>query len=131
MIGLDTNVLVRYLAQDDAKQSALANRLLEQLNTESPGFISIVTVIELVWVLQSCYGATRTTLADTLDRLLRTKDIHVQKADVVWQALRQFRDGNADFADCMIERSAADAGCECTYTFDRDASSSCGMRLIA
>ena len=131
MIGLDTNVLVRYLAQDDTKQSPLVNRLLEKLNAESPGFISLVTVIELVWVLQSCYGATRPTLADTLDRLLRTKDIHVQKADVVWQALRQFRDGSADFADCLIERSAADAGCVCTYTFDRDASTSCGMRLIA
>lgn len=130
MIGLDTNVLVRYLSQDDAKQSPMATRLIEQVSTESPGFITTVTVIELVWVLQACYNASRDTIADTIDRLLRTKAIHVQNADIVWQALRLFREGTADFADCLIERSSADAGCTCTYTFDRNAAASCGMRLV-
>jgi predicted nucleic-acid-binding protein len=62
--------------------------------------------------------------------LLRTKEIVVAHADTVWQALRLFREGKADFADCLIERFAKAAGCDYTATFDRDAAKHCGMRLI-
>lgn len=131
MIGLDTNVLVRYIAQDDAAQSPKATRLIEGLTVETPGYVSLVSVIELVWVMAGCYASTRNEIADVLTSLLRTKEIFVAEAETVWKALHAYRDGKADFADCLIVRSAQEAGCSHTVTFDRVAAKHCGMRLIA
>jgi len=130
MIGLDTNVLVRYIMQDDAKQSLLATKLVESLTVDMPGFVALVAVVELVWVLSSSYGLERPQVVAALEALLRTKEIVTEGADVVWKAVRTFRDSSADFADCLIERSAASAGCERTMTFDRGAAKNCGMTLI-
>ncbi len=130
MIGLDTNVLVRYIAQDDSKQSPKATRLIESLTVDAPGYVSIVSVVELVWVLTGCYALTRSDICEVLETLLRTKEIIVAHADTVWKALRLFKEGKADFADCLIERSANEAGCSYTTTFDLDAAKHCGMQLI-
>jgi len=130
MIGLDTNVLVRYVAQDDPKQSPKATRLIESLTADAPGYVGIVSVIELVWVLTACYALTRDEIGEILETLLRTKEIVVAQADIVWKALRLFKTDKADFADCMIEESANEAGCSYTATFDRDAAKHCGMKLI-
>lgn len=130
MIGLDTNVLARYIMQDDARQSALATRLVESLSAESPGFVALVSVVELAWVLDSAYGLDRTQLVEAFEAMLRTKEIVVERAETVWKALRVFQSGNADFADCLIERSASAAGCERTMTFDRGAVKGCGMTLV-
>jgi len=130
VIGLDTNVLVRYIAQDDPKQSLMATRLAESLTADSRGYVTIVSVVELVWVLTDCYALAKDELCEVLATLLRTKEIVVAHADTVWQALRLFKEGKADFADCLIERFANEAGCDYTSTFDRDAAKHCGMRLI-
>ena len=130
MIGLDTNVLVRYIAQDDSRQSPKATRLIESLTTDAPGYVSIVSVVELVWVLTGCYALPRGEIYEVLETLLRTKEIIVAHADTVWKALRLFKEGKAEFADCLIERSANEAGCNYTATFDRDAAKHCGMQLI-
>ena len=131
MIGLDTNVLVRYIMQDDAKQSPLATRLLESLSVEAPGFVPLVAVVELAWVLSSAYELERAQLVEAFEGLLRTKEIVVDRAETVWKALRLFQSANADFADCLIERSAAAAGCERTMTFDRGGAKGCGMALVS
>jgi len=130
MIGLDTNVLVRYIMQDDARKSALATRLVESLSVESPGFVPLVSVVELAWVLSLAYALDRGQVVQAVESLLRTKEIVVERAEIVWKALRVFRSANADFADCLIERSAAVAGCDRTMTFDRGAAKSCGMTLV-
>ena len=130
MIGLDTNVLVRYLAQDDPKQSPIATRLMESLTIEEPGFVTVVSIVELTWVLSGCYGCTKSELCEVLETLMQTKAVVIQQADVVWQAIRLFRDSKADFPDCLIERAARDAGCRYTTTFDRAAAKSTGMKLI-
>ncbi len=130
MIGLDTNILVRYVAQDDPKQSPKATRLIESLTADAPGYVSVVSVVELVWVLLGCYASTKGEVCEVLETLLRTKEIVVAHADTVWKALRLFKEVKADFADCLIERSANEAGCSYTTTFDRHAAKHCGMRLI-
>ena len=131
MIGLDTNVLVRYLMQDDPRQSAKASQLIESLTFDAPGFIPVVAVLELSWVLTSSYGLTREQFSQALDAILRTKEFVVDRADQVFRALRFFKATSADFADCLIERSAADAGCDQTMTFDVGAAKVAGMTLIA
>jgi len=130
MIGLDTNVLVRYIMQDDARQAAKATKLLEALTAQAPGFITIVSVIELVWVLSSCYDLRRDQIVQALDVILRSEQIVVDQAEHVIRALRAYGAGKADFADCLIERTSAAAGCTQTMTFDVAAAKTAGMALI-
>ena len=130
MIGLDTNVLVRYIMQDEAKQAAKATKLIEGLTAKEPGFIAIVSVVELVWVLSSFYGKDKAQIVQALDVILRSKQLVVDQAEHVVRALRAYAAGNADFADCLIERTAVAAGCIRTLTFDLAASKTAGMTLI-
>jgi predicted nucleic-acid-binding protein len=131
MIGLDTNVIVRYIMQDDPRQSPLASVLIESLTLDEPGFVPLVALTELVWVLTSAYSLAREQVASALEILLQTKEIQIERAEVVWRALRLYQAGAADFADCLIERSAAAAGCVRTVTFDRGAVKACSMSLIS
>lgn len=130
MIGLDTNVLARYIMQDDAQQSRLASELMASLTPDAPGFVPLVSVVELFWVLSSCYQLDRTQWVTALDAILRSKELVVENAEVVWQALRSFRDTAGDFADGLIERSASAAGCGQTMTFDKAATKHGGMTLL-
>jgi predicted nucleic-acid-binding protein len=92
VIGLDTNVIVRYLAQDDRAQAALATRLIEAaLTPEKPGFVSLIVLAELAWVLEDCYELDRKEISMLIESLLRVKQLKVQDADTAWQALRLYR----------------------------------------
>lgn len=131
MIGIDTNVLVRYIAQDDAAQSAQATELIEQAcSAQAPGFIGVVVLVELVWVSESCYGATRAEVVEILRRILSIRQLVVQEAELVWKALRLFESGKAEFSDCVIERTAEATGCTETMTFDQKAAATAGMTLL-
>ncbi|HDR9172953.1 TPA: type II toxin-antitoxin system VapC family toxin [Burkholderia vietnamiensis] len=130
MIGLDTNVLVRYFAQDDEIQSKKATALMESLSPERPGYVSQVALIEVVWVLGRCYGVEREQMKDIVESMIGTRELVVESADTVRKALRVFASSKADFADCLIERSGHVAECEYTATFDVSASKVAGMQLI-
>lgn len=130
MIGLDTNVLVRYIMQDDTLQAAKATRLLESLSVDAPGYLPIVALVELFWVLSSCYRLERPQLVEALEGLLYTKEIVIENAEIVWKAVRTYRTSSADFPDCLIAGTAASAGCQQTMTFDRKAAKNSGMNLI-
>lgn len=135
MIGLDTNVLARYLAQDDAYQSAAATRLIEkELSGSNPGFISLVVVAELCWVLASLYSATNEELVTTLDDLLLMPQFQVERRDVVQSAIRQFRAASsrkAGLTDLLIAQIAANEGCTHTVSFGKGAIRHAGMTLLA
>lgn len=130
MIGIDTNVLVRYIAQDDPAQSKRASRLIEnECSAATPGYISLTALVELVWVSESCYGANRAEIADIVRRVLSIRQLVVQEAETAWKTLRLFESCKADFADCLIERTAATAGCSAVMTFDK-AAAQAGMTLL-
>jgi predicted nucleic-acid-binding protein len=131
MTGLDTNVLVRYLAQDDPKQSPAASRFIEeQCSAEAPGFINHLVLCELVWVLKSCYAVGREQTLQVIEQILKTVQLRIQEPQLVWAALRQARDGKADFPDCLIGRINTSQGCQHTVTFDRVAADIENMILI-
>ena len=131
MIGIDTNVLVRYIAQDDPTQSKRASRLIEhECSAASPGFISLIVLVELVWVSESCYDASHDEVTEIVRRILSTRQLVVQNAEIAWKALRLFESGKADFADYLVERIAAAAGCSGVVTFDKAAAKT-GMTLLA
>jgi predicted nucleic-acid-binding protein len=130
MIGLDTNVLVRYITQDDKRQAGLANSLIESLDDASLGFVTLVTVVELSWVLESAYNFTRQQFAEVMQTLMTVDTIKLDRAAVVASAVRIYAGSKADFSDCLIERLSASAGCERTMTFDKAAAKMAGMVLI-
>lgn len=131
MIGLDTNVLIRYLAQDDPRQSALATRFVERtLSTENPGFISSIVLCETAWVLADCYGADRRRIREVVEGLLATKQLVIERAEVVWKALRAWEGVPADFSDALIGQIAAAHGGDRTMTFDRAAARLPGFALM-
>lgn len=131
MIGLDTNILIRYVVQDDEAQSLAATRLIETRCTEqSTGFVSIVVLVELVWVLAAAYAYGKDVIVAVVSQILRTTEFTVEDGDVVWQALREFETGNADFADCLIAHRNHSSGCTTTYTFDRKAARGRHLTLV-
>lgn len=130
MIGLDTNVLVRYISQDDPKQSARATRLIEALTKDAPGFITLIALIELVWVMQGCYAATKPEVIAILEMLARTQEFRIENTATVIKAINLYAGSKADFSDCLMERSADNAGCDYTVSFDENAIRTAGMRAL-
>jgi predicted nucleic-acid-binding protein len=130
MIGLDTNVLVRYLTQDDPDQAARATRLVEQeLTEDAPGFIGLVVLVETARVLQRIYRASTEEIRETVTDLLGSRAIVVENRDVVARALALSKKDSCGFADAIIAASALSAGCDMVVTFDRRAVRA-GMTLV-
>ena len=131
MIGLDTNVLVRYLVQDDPAQSRQASAFIDRAAAkETAMFINHVVLCELAWVLGRGYGFARTALADVLERILLGRQFEIEKKDLAWAALASFQASQADFADCLIGVTNDVAGCESTLTFDRSAATLAAFRQV-
>ena len=122
MIGLDTNILVRYLTQDDPIQSPKAGEIIERLLTEEkPGFVSIVAMVETVWVLERAYRLTPHEIVGAVERMLQTDVLVVENEQEVFTAMIALKDGQGSFADAAIAALGAGMGCSCTLTFDRKA----------
>ena len=132
MIGLDTNVLVRYLVGDDAKQSAVAREVMAGLSQDNPGYLTSVVLAELSWVLARAYKEPRARIADSIEGLLRSNDLTIENRDASFRALALYRAGKSvDFADALIAMVSALAGANETVTFDRKAALEGHMRLLA
>ncbi|MEM9011220.1 MAG: type II toxin-antitoxin system VapC family toxin [Pseudomonadota bacterium] len=130
MIGLDTNVLVRHLIQDDPEQSPRASAALDACTTEVPGYLNRIVLCELVWVLDRAYGYGREQIAPVLEALLRSADLRVEDEGLAWRALDLYR-GGADFADALLALSNREAGAEETLTFDRRAAALPGFFSVS
>lgn len=129
MIGVDTNVLVRFLLRDDPVQSPQAAEFFAQRSVADPAFVSLVTMIETVWNIRR--DLTPGQLAATIGRLLISEQVVVQAPDVVSRALRDATDVGADLADAVIAHLGIDADCDFTVTFDRRAAALPGMLALA
>jgi predicted nucleic-acid-binding protein len=122
MIGLDTNVLVRYLTQDDPSQSLKATEIIERRLTEkNPGFVSIVAMVETVWVLGRAYNLAAHEIAAAVEGMLQADVLVVENEQEVFTAMIALKEGQGSFADPIIAALGAKAGCSCTLTFDHKA----------
>ena len=130
MIALDTNVLVRFLVQDDPEQSRVAGEIIDQLTDEAPGFVSREVLVELVWVLERAYRLARAEIAGAIDGLLASTELVVEGADAIGAALELYRNDGLGFADLMIAAAARRAGASELLTFDRKAARLPGVRLL-
>lgn len=130
MIGLDTNVLVRYIAQDDPAQSTKATQIIEwRLTKRNPGFISVVAMVETVWVLDRAYRLSQAEIAAAIERILQIDTLVVENEQEVFTAMVALKDGRGAFADALIGALGVKAGCSTTLTFDREASRLPGFGL--
>lgn len=130
MIGLDTNILVRYLTQDDVVQSPKATKIIEQrLTEEDPGFVSIVVMVEIVWVLDRAYGLAAPEIAAAIERMLQAEALVVEHEQEVFPAMIVLKEGQGSFADAVIAALGARANCSCTLTFDQRALRLPGFKL--
>jgi predicted nucleic-acid-binding protein len=130
MTGLDTNILVRYLVQDDPVQSPKARKILERRLTENnPGFVSVVAMVETVWVLDRAYGLSSQEISAAVERMLQIDVLRVENEQEVFTAMVALRSGEGSFADALIGAIATRAGCARILTFDRKASRLPGFEL--
>jgi predicted nucleic-acid-binding protein len=120
MIALDTNILVRLITQDDARQAALAERLIQQATEKGEAcFVSDVVLCELEWVLETCYAATRSDLLTTILELAIREIFVFEDSDSLHWAINLYRESKAEFSDALIGAKARAQGARTTYTFDR------------
>jgi len=126
MNGLDTNVLIRYLAADDEVQAAKAKRYIES----GPGYVNCIVLSEVVWVLESAYGYDKGAVVTMLERLLSTHEVEVEDADVALAALHDYRRSTAGFTDCLIGHRNAAHGCGETGSFDKRAKGVAGFKML-
>jgi predicted nucleic-acid-binding protein len=129
MIGVDTNVLVRFLVRDDEEQFAAAYGLFSHFKPDKPGFISIIALVETIWVLHGKYQNTMAEIAEVLRRLLESEALRFEHADAIQSVLKQSRSG-AGLADALIVRCGLNLGCVYTYTFDKRAAKLPYARLL-
>lgn len=131
MIGLDTNVVVRYITQDDPKQALKATRVIEnQLSSIEPGFITLISLVEITWVLESCYDQNKQDILNVLHGLLTTKQLIVERADIAYLAMKRCQTSSkAGFSDAMITVISEQEGCLQVLTFDKKAKY-VGMELL-
>lgn len=131
MIGLDTNILVRYLTLDDPIQSIKATVILERrLTRKNPGFVSVVAIVETVWVLDRAYGLTAQEIATAVERLLQVEVLTIENEQEVFTAMVALKQGRGSFADVLVAELGARAGCTHTLTFDQKAGRLPGFELV-
>ncbi len=131
MIALDTNVLVRYIVQDDPGQAKAATRLIEsECSADQPGLVSSVTLCELVWVLGRGYRTPKERIVAVLRAVLSAEELQAENPDLAWRALGLFEAGPGDFADYLVGASNRTHGATTTYTFDKTAGASDLFTLI-
>jgi predicted nucleic-acid-binding protein len=131
LIGLDTNLLVRFFITDDAVQQTKVDAIMRSLSVEKPGWIGLAVLMELAWVIRSTYRVDKNGIIQIFNSLLTRNELILEQADVVRQAIHLYQNSNVSFGDCLISSSALAAGCTQTLTFDRDAAKSAGMTLVS
>ena len=122
MVALDTNVIVRYIVQDDPLQAKAATRIFEkEITRDNRGFISCIALCETLWVLGRGYKQPKEKLVEVLSTILGIDNLEIEHRDLVRGALGDYRDGKADFSDYLLARIGKDAGACGTYSFDQNA----------
>jgi predicted nucleic-acid-binding protein len=122
MLGIDTNVLVRFLVRDDQAQFDRAQKLIRrQATAEDPVFVSLIVLLETEWVLRSRYGFSKSDILSTFSELLSSADVTFEDEPSIEEALYTWKESPAQFADCLIGARHRACGCRVTASFDANA----------
>lgn len=130
LVGIDTNVLARYILQDDKQQSQIANEFFASLNHEYCGFVPDIVLVELVWLLKRGYKQPKQMIAKVIQRILAIRYLQVQNPESVQSSLNIYMSTSADFADLLISKTNMEYTCVKTVTFDKKASKHADMTIL-
>ncbi|MES2308895.1 MAG: type II toxin-antitoxin system VapC family toxin [Verrucomicrobiota bacterium] len=131
MTGIDTNVFVRYVTQDDPIQSRFATEWIEShCTSKNPGWINRIVLCELVWVLSRGYRYTKKDVTRLLDRILETDSLEVESPDEVRRALHDYTNGDADFSDYLLVHTNLAKKVRSTITLDQKAATHSGFLIL-
>ena len=131
MIGIDTNILVRYLTQDDKVQSKLAGKIIDQYVSKSQSiFINNIVMCELVWVLNRGYKYKKEQIASVLRQIFSTTEFAFEHQSILWEALDEYENKDLDFSDALIAGVNDNHECKKTFTFDQSASQNSNFELL-
>jgi len=131
MIGLDTNVLLRLIVEDDERQAEIAQKSMEKHCSEAaPGFINSIVLVEIVWVLERSYKYSRAEIVSAIETILQVRELSVQYPNEAWEALHQYRNNESGFADLYIGAVNRSEKCMTTLTFDKKAARSKSFQLV-
>jgi predicted nucleic-acid-binding protein len=131
MIGIDTNILARYILGDDSKHSPRARTFFRGLTRENPGWIPMASIQELVWLMDRTFKMPKDAILTVLEGLESRNNLVFERAADFSKALYLYRSSSADFGDCLITASAQAAGCSKVVTFDKIAARDLGMELLS
>lgn len=132
MIGIDTNVLVRYITQDDEAQASLATDYIENYcSTGNKIFINHIVICESVWVLKKCYNLSKQRVINVIEHILKISQFSIENPQIIWQALSDYKKAPADFADYVVSRTNKFYNCDETITFDQKAGKSKEFELLS
>ncbi|MEZ4296307.1 MAG: type II toxin-antitoxin system VapC family toxin [Polyangiaceae bacterium] len=119
MVGVDTNVLLRFFVIDDeAQHKAVVRRFSKMEKAGEKAFVSSVVIAELVWGLRSIYGYSRSQIANVVEAILEGALFEVDGRSVLSSAVKAYRSGGPDLADLLILELALDRGARALLTFD-------------
>jgi predicted nucleic-acid-binding protein len=131
MLGIDTNVLIRYIVQDDPEQSKHATQFIETVcKEENMIFISGIVLCELVWVLESAYEYQKKNILEVLEKILRTREFCIHQPEILWNAFHDYKKIAVDFSDSYIAHLNHANQCEHTITFDKKATKLSTFKLL-
>jgi len=131
MIGLDSNILIRYIVQDDPQQSELVNNYLEKnVTAKSPGYINSIVLCEIVWVLKRAYGYKKEVIIEVIGKILQTRELIIENSELALLALKEYQRGQVDFCDYFIAVMNRNADCKFTVTLDQLAAKSKYFQLL-
>ena len=130
MIAVDTNILLRYIMQDDPIQSRRATDFIESFSAADPVFVPLICLTELYWVLDHTYKLSGSQIRSLLQTVATSDSLLLEASTLVGLAIFDYANGSGDFDDCLIAQTALASGCDATFTFDKDPAKSGIMRLL-
>lgn len=130
MIGVDTNILVRYFTQDDPEQAQIVEKIIENYaNSPNSLFINNIVLCELVWVLERGYKYSKEQVGLVINQMLSTEEFAFEKPELLWLALNQYVQDKLDYSDALIGLINKSSGCLETLTLDQSAAKACNFKL--
>jgi predicted nucleic-acid-binding protein len=122
MIGIDTNILIRYFTQDNLEQAQIVEQIIDNYaNSPNSMFVNNIVMCELIWVLERGYKYSKEEIGQVIKQMLSTEEFAFENQELLWLALNQYIQNKLDFSDALIGELNIEFGCSETLTFDQAA----------
>jgi predicted nucleic-acid-binding protein len=131
MIGIDTNILIRYFTQDNLEQAQIVEQIIDNYaNSPNSMFVNNIVMCELIWVLERGYKYSKEEIGQVIKQMLSTEEFAFENQELLWLTLNQYIQNKLDFSDALIGELNKACGCAKTLTFDQAAIKANNFKLV-